>query len=31
LFASGMAAHFATFVSLLRAGDEVVPPAEDIS
>jgi cystathionine beta-lyase/cystathionine gamma-synthase len=28
LFASGMAAHFTTFVSLLRAGDEVVLPAE---
>src|SRR6266699_2886315 len=28
LFASGMAAHFTTFVSLLQAGDEVVLPAE---
>lgn len=28
LFASGMAAHFTTFVSLLEAGDEVVLPAE---
>jgi cystathionine beta-lyase/cystathionine gamma-synthase len=28
LFASGMAAHFTTFVSLLRAGDVVVLPAE---
>ncbi len=28
LFASGMAAHFTTFVSLLSAGDEVVLPAE---
>jgi cystathionine gamma-synthase len=28
LFASGMAAHFTTFVALLRAGDEVVLPAE---
>jgi cystathionine beta-lyase/cystathionine gamma-synthase len=28
LFASGMAAHFTTFVSLLKAGDEVVLPAE---
>lgn len=28
LFASGMAAHFTTFISLLRAGDEVVLPAE---
>lgn len=28
LFSSGMAAHFTTFVSLLRAGDEVVLPAE---
>jgi cystathionine beta-lyase/cystathionine gamma-synthase len=28
LFASGMAAHFSTFVSLLKAGDEVVLPAE---
>jgi cystathionine beta-lyase/cystathionine gamma-synthase len=28
LFASGMAAHFTTFVTLLRAGDEVVLPAE---
>jgi cystathionine beta-lyase/cystathionine gamma-synthase len=28
LFASGMAAHFTTFLSLLRAGDEVVLPAE---
>jgi cystathionine gamma-synthase len=28
LFASGMAAHFTTFVALLEAGDEVVLPAE---
>ena len=28
LFASGMAAHFTTFISLLEAGDEVVLPAE---
>jgi cystathionine gamma-synthase len=28
LFASGMAAHFTTFISLLSAGDEVVLPAE---
>ena len=28
LFASGMAAHFTTFVTLLKAGDEVVLPAE---
>lgn len=28
LFASGMAAHFTTFVTLLQAGDEVVLPAE---
>jgi cystathionine gamma-synthase len=28
LFASGMAAHFTTFLSLLSAGDEVVLPAE---
>jgi cystathionine gamma-synthase len=28
LFASGMAAHFTTFVSLLKAGDEVILPAE---
>lgn len=28
LFASGMAAHFTAFVSLLEAGDEVVLPAE---
>jgi hypothetical protein len=28
LFASGMAAHFTTFVPLLKAGDEVVLPAE---
>jgi len=28
LFASGMAAHFTTFLSLLQAGDEVVLPAE---
>ena len=28
LFASGMAAHFTTFVALLRTGDEVVLPAE---
>jgi cystathionine beta-lyase/cystathionine gamma-synthase len=28
LFASGMAAHFTTFLTLLRAGDEVVLPAE---
>jgi cystathionine beta-lyase/cystathionine gamma-synthase len=28
LFASGMAAHFTTFVALLRSGDEVVLPAE---
>jgi cystathionine beta-lyase/cystathionine gamma-synthase len=28
LFASGMAAHFTTFVSLLKSGDEVVLPAE---
>ena len=28
LFASGMAAHFTTFMTLLRAGDEVVLPAE---
>ena len=28
LFASGMAAHFTTFVTLLRAGDHVVLPAE---
>lgn len=28
LFASGMAAHFTTFVALLRAGDEVILPAE---
>jgi cystathionine beta-lyase/cystathionine gamma-synthase len=28
LFASGMAAHFTTFVTLLEAGDEVVLPAE---
>jgi cystathionine gamma-synthase len=28
LFASGMAAHFTTFMSLLKAGDEVVLPAE---
>ena len=28
LFSSGMAAHFTTFVSLLKAGDEVVLPAE---
>jgi cystathionine gamma-synthase len=28
LFASGMAAHFTTFVALLKAGDEVVLPAE---
>src|SRR5260221_8880810 len=28
LFASGMAAHFTAFVSLLTAGDEVVLPAE---
>jgi cystathionine beta-lyase/cystathionine gamma-synthase len=28
LFASGMAAHFTTFITLLRAGDEVVLPAE---
>lgn len=28
LFASGMAAHFTTFVALLSAGDEVVLPAE---
>ncbi len=28
LFASGMAAHFTAFVSLLKAGDEVVLPAE---
>ena len=28
LFASGMAAHFTTFITLLKAGDEVVLPAE---
>lgn len=28
LFASGMAAHFTTFMALLKAGDEVVLPAE---
>jgi cystathionine beta-lyase/cystathionine gamma-synthase len=28
LFASGMAAHFTTFITLLQAGDEVVLPAE---
>jgi cystathionine gamma-synthase len=28
LFASGMAAHFTTFLTLLKAGDEVVLPAE---
>jgi cystathionine beta-lyase/cystathionine gamma-synthase len=28
LFASGMAAHFTTFMTLLEAGDEVVLPAE---
>jgi cystathionine beta-lyase/cystathionine gamma-synthase len=28
LFASGMAAHFTTFITLLEAGDEVVLPAE---
>jgi cystathionine gamma-synthase len=28
LFASGMAAHFTTFLALLKAGDEVVLPAE---
>src|SRR5579859_1088891 len=28
LFGSGMAAHFTTFVTLLKAGDEVVLPAE---
>jgi cystathionine gamma-synthase len=28
IFASGMAAHFTTFVTLLKAGDEVVLPAE---
>src|SRR5262249_30704156 len=28
LFASGMAAHFTAFISLLKAGDEVVLPAE---
>ncbi len=28
LFASGMAAHFTAFISLLSAGDEVVLPAE---
>jgi cystathionine beta-lyase/cystathionine gamma-synthase len=28
LFASGMAAHFTTFIALLRAGDHVVLPAE---
>ncbi|HEV3067020.1 MAG TPA: PLP-dependent transferase [Streptosporangiaceae bacterium] len=31
LFASGMAAHFTTFLSLLSAGDEVVLPAESYS
>jgi cystathionine beta-lyase/cystathionine gamma-synthase len=28
LFSSGMAAHFTTFLALLKAGDEVVLPAE---
>jgi cystathionine beta-lyase/cystathionine gamma-synthase len=28
LFSSGMAAHFTTFITLLRAGDQVVLPAE---
>jgi cystathionine beta-lyase/cystathionine gamma-synthase len=28
LFSSGMAAHFTTFVSLLKSGDEVMLPAE---
>jgi cystathionine beta-lyase/cystathionine gamma-synthase len=28
LFASGMAAHFTTFMALLRAGDHVILPAE---
>jgi cystathionine beta-lyase/cystathionine gamma-synthase len=28
LFASGMAAHFTAFIALLKAGDEVVLPAE---
>lgn len=28
LFSSGMAAHFTTFLSVLRAGDEVVLPSE---
>ncbi|MFL6138259.1 MAG: aminotransferase class V-fold PLP-dependent enzyme [Frankiaceae bacterium] len=28
IFSSGMAAHFTTFVTLLKAGDEVVLPAE---